>query len=376
MPLLEDIKQSSSLEILNKLRKMSSELLFEKIDVKGYELVLKISHQNSSLQSIVAIHNTTLGPALGGIRIYPYACFENALNDVLRLSKGMTYKAALAGVGLGGGKSVIICDPKNKSDALLESFSKAIDSLQGAYICAEDSGCSVQDIKKIRQKTPYVVGQITDPSPFTAWGTFLGIQSAAKKVYGSKSLLGKKVAIQGLGNVGISLAEYLFWAGADLIVSDINEDRTNFAASKYRAKVVSTDKIMGTNCDIFSPCALGGILNDDSISDLKCKIVAGAANNQLLRSEHADLLKNRKILYAPDFVINSAGLITVATELTDCGFDPKLARDNLYTIYDRLMAIYEIAEKNDTSTHAAAISLAEYSINYEINKRVVPPVFH
>jgi len=376
MSLLEDIKQCSSLDILNKLRRMSTELLFEKIDVKEYELVLKISHKKSSLQSIVAIHNTTLGPALGGIRIYPYARFEDALNDVLRLSKGMTYKAALAGVGLGGGKSVIICDPKDKSDELLESFGKAINSLQGAYICAEDSGSSVQDIQKIRQNTPYVVGQVTDPSPFTAWGTFLGIQSAVKKIYGSKSLLGKKVAIQGLGHVGLPLADYLFWAGADLIVADVDKDKTDLVASKYRAKVVPVDKIMGVSCDIFSPCALGGILNDVSISGLKCKIVAGGANNQLLKSEHADQLKNRKILYAPDFVINSAGLITVATELSDNGFDPKLARDNLYTIYDRLIAIYEIAEKNDISTHAAAISLAEYSINYGVNKRVRPPVFH
>jgi leucine dehydrogenase len=376
MQLLEEIKQKSPVEILNKLRKLSTDLVFESIPVKGYELILKITHLKTHLQSIIAIHNTTLGPALGGTRIYPYANFDDALNDVLRLSKGMTYKAALAGVGLGGGKSVIICDPKNKNTELLQSFGKAVNTLQGAYICAEDSGCNLQDIKIIRTKTPYVVGQNVDPSPFTSWGIFLGIQATVEKIYGSKNLSGKKIAIQGLGNVGRELADFLFWAGAELIVADINEEATKDAASKYNATVVSTDQIMEIKCDVFAPCALGGILNDDSIPNLRCKIVAGGANNQLLKCEHADLLRDRQILYAPDFVINAGGLIFVTTEISEEGFDPTLSRNNLYSIYERLTAIYEIAEKNDISTHAAALSLAEYRINYNVGKREKPPVFH
>jgi len=376
--LLEDPKKI----LASLLQESQRGLHFEKIHVKGYEKVVKVTDKTVGLTAVIAIHNTTLGPALGGIRIQPYATFEAALEDALRLSKGMTYKAAVAEVGFGGGKSVIIADPKkDKTPELLMAFGAAVEKLGGMYICAEDMGCTTEDVKIVRRKTSYVVGlphakSSGDPGPFTAWGTFRGIQSVIKKLYNTDSLEGKKIAVQGLGNVGGCLVEHLFWAGADLILSDLDLVKLQKFATKYNAKTVPIDQILKVECDVLAPCAAGAIINDQTIPELRCKAIAGSANNQLLREVHAQVLKDRGILYAPDFVINAGGLLNVTEEVEDNGYNPKPARYKAHHIYDTLTAIYEIAERNKESTHAAALSLAEYRLKYAIGKRVIPPTFH
>jgi leucine dehydrogenase len=367
-------------KLANLLKKSS--LRIEKLPVKGYEQVLKVTDSQANLTAIIAIHNTTLGPALGGVRIQPYPTFEAALEDALRLSKGMTYKSAVAEVGFGGGKSVIIADPKKeKTPEMLLAFAEAVESLEGLYIAAEDMGCTPEDVKIMRRKTRYVVGlphakSSGDPGPFTAWGTFRGIQSVVKRLYNTDSLEGKKVAVQGLGNVGGYLIDYLFWAGAELILSDMDGAKLQRYAAKYNAKTVPVDQIHKVECDVFAPCAAGAIVNDQTLPEFRCKAIAGCANNQLLRDTHAQMLKDRGILYAPDFVINGGGLLNVAAELEDEGYNPALPRYKAHHIYDTLLAIYEIADKNRESTQNAALSLAEYRIRYQIGKRVIPPTFH
>lgn len=357
-------------------------LCLERVLVKGYEKVIKVTDQVAGLTAIIAIHNTTLGPALGGTRIQPYPSFEAALEDALRLSKGMTYKSAVSEVGFGGGKSVIIADPKKeKTKELLLAFGAAVQKLNGEYICAEDMGCTTDDVQIIRQATKYVVGlshdkSSGDPGPFTAWGTFRGIQSVVKQLYKTDSLVGKKIAVQGLGNVGSYLIDHLFWAGAELILSDVDEKKLNRFSRKYNALSVSPSQIHKIECDVFAPCAAGGIINDQTVPELRCKAIAGSANNQLHKDSHADDLRSRGILYAPDFVINSGGLLNVAVELEDDGYNPKISRQKTHRIYDTLLAIYEIAEKNNESTHKAALSLADYRIKYAIGKRVLIPTFH
>lgn len=360
----------------------SSALQMERLDIKGYEQVIKVTDKKAGLNAIIAIHNTTLGPALGGIRIYPYMQFSDALEDVLRLARGMTYKSSIAEVGCGGGKSVIIADPKkHKGPELLMAFGAAVEKLAGTYICAEDVGCTAEDVTIVRRATKYVVGlphakSSGDPGPFTAWGTFRGIQATLKKLYGSDSLEKRTIAIQGLGSVGMPLAEYLFWAGARLILSDIDTARMQKLAAKYGAKILPPDQILKAECDVLAPCAMGGIINDQTIPLFRCKAIAGSANNQLLKDAHASALRERKILYAPDFVINAGGLLNVAAELEDQGYHPSSPRAKVHRIYDTLIAIYEIAEKNKESTHQAALNLADYRMQYGIGKRVIPPTFH
>lgn len=360
----------------------ASTLQLEEITVKGYERVIKVADKKVGLSAVVAIHDMTLGPALGGIRIQPYSSFKEALEDVLRLAKGMTYKSAVAEVGFGGGKSVILADPKKqKTPEMLLAFGAAVEKLGGIYICAEDVGCTTEDVKVIRRATQYVVGlphpkSSGDPGPFTAWGTFRGIQAVVKKLFGTDSLEGRTVAIQGLGNVGTPLAEYLFWAGADLILSDVDTAKLHHLAAKLGAKTVSTDQILKAECDVLVPCALGGIVNDQTIPYFRCRAIAGCANNQLLRDAHAQVLKERGILYAPDFVINAGGLLNVAAELEENGYHPAAPRRKIHRIYDTLLAIFEIAEKNRESTQNAALALADYRIKYGIGKRVLAPTFH
>ena len=371
MPSLQDAKKSQI-----------GDLQIEEINAPGYERVIKFVNEKTKLKAIVAIHSTALGPALGGTRIYPYKNFDDALEDVLRLSKGMTYKSAACEAGFGGGESVIIADPcKDKTDELMLSFAEAVETLSGKYVCAEDVGCTVNDVMTIRKKTKYVVGlphekSSGDPGRFTAWGTFRGIQSVLKKVYGSKSMQGKKIAIQGLGNVGLYLVEHLFWAGADLVVSDINEEKLQMVASRYGIKAVHHSKILSEPCDVLAPCAMGAIINDDTIDKLNCKAIAGCANNQLKTPEHGDILHEKGILYAPDFVINSGGLINVSFEVDKTGYHPKKPREKVHSIYDQLMSIYAISEKNNISTGKAAIELAEYRIKYLIGKRIGKLHFH
>ncbi|HLB53140.1 MAG TPA: Glu/Leu/Phe/Val dehydrogenase dimerization domain-containing protein, partial [Chlamydiales bacterium] len=299
----------------------------ESIQVEGFEHVFKVTNPKVKLTAIISIHSTALGATgLGGTRIQPYPSFEIALEDALRLSQAMTYKSAIAGVGYGGAKSVIIADPvKQKTPELLRAFADAVQKLQGRYVCAEDVGSNLEDMRTFLERTPYVVGtphpkSSGNPSPFTAWGIFRGIQATLKKRFGSDSVEGKKIAVQGLGTVGSSLIDTLFWAGAELILSDIDMKKAEIFGKKYHAQVVDPEKILSVECDLLAPCALGGILNRDTIPNLRCKAVAGAANNQLRADSDANLLRERSILYAPDFVINAGGLINVAEELEKSGY--------------------------------------------------------
>lgn len=356
-------------------------LQFEEIFIPGYEKVVKVTDPSINLTGIIAIHSTALGPTLGGTRIYPYKNFQDALFDVLRLSKGMTYKTSMADVGLGGGKSVIICDPADKTPALLRKWGEAVDKFNGLYIAAEDMGCSTEDVAFISESTKYVAGlshpySSGNPSPFTAFGVLKGIQAVCQYLFNDNSIKGKKVAVQGLGSVGKDLLERLFWEGADLIVADIDQDRTNEYAKKFGAKVSSPEGILFEECDILVPCALGGILSQESIPKLRCKAVAGAANNQLLEEKDADRLFERRILYAPDFVINAGGLNNVASEISPEGYNPSLSRTMAENIYGKILGILRISEKNLCSTHSTALSLAEYRIKYKIGKRQIEPFFH
>lgn len=361
---------------------LEESLTLEEIAVSGYEKIIRATQKNVGLDAIICIHTLTMGPALGGTRIYPYPTFEAALNDAMRLAKGMTYKSALTESGWGGGKSVINLDPKKgKSKELLKAFGAAVHTLEGQYICAEDVGSTPEDMVLISQATPYVVGLAHEkssgnPSPFTAWGTFRGIQSVLKKCYDSDSLENRTVAIQGLGSVGYELAQLLFWAGARLIVTDIDAEKCRQIAGLTGAKIVGPEEIYGVECDVFSPCAMGGIVSEKNIALMRCRAVAGAANNQLLKDADADLLLARGILYAPDFVINAGGLINVTQELDFDGYNPCLARNKVHKIYSQLMLIYDIAEQNRYSTHKAALSLGDYRLKYGIGKRFDPPYFH
>ncbi|MCB1085270.1 MAG: Glu/Leu/Phe/Val dehydrogenase [Chlamydiia bacterium] len=351
------------------------ELREEILEIAGFEKVVKVTEGESGLCAIIAIHNTVLGPGLGGTRIYPYKSFDEALTDALRLSKGMTYKAAIAQVGLGGAKSVIIADPKkNKTPELLHAFGEAINRLKGNYICAEDVGCTPEDIDTILQKTKYACGVHNlrgsgNPSAFTAHGTFMGVKSVLQELDGDDSLEGKTVAIQGVGSVGKRLAERLFWAGAKLIISDIDLDVIEHFAHEFDAERVSPEEILTVECDVLSPCALGGVINQEMIPHLNCRAIAGAANNQLLKPTDADHLRERGILYAPDFVINAGGLINVMNELSQEGYNATRARNMISQIYHQLLTIYEIAEQNGISTHQAAVSLADHRIDKGIGKR-------
>lgn len=357
-------------------------LVLEKILIPGYEKVIRVLNPEVGLHAIICVHSSVIGPALGGIRIYPYLNEEEALNDVMRLAKSMTYKALLSECSLGGGKAVIIGDPKvTKTKKVLYAFGEAVHRLRGEYICAEDVGCSPEDILAISKMTPYAVGlphkkSSGNPSVFTAWGTFRGIQSVLKKVHGSSDLEGCKIAIQGMGSVGFELAKLLFWAGARLIISDLDYNKCLEVQQLTGAVILPAEEILEAECDVLAPCAMGGVLNSRTIPLLRCLAIAGCANNQLLDDSDAEEISKLGILYAPDFVINAGGLINVTLELESEGYDPIRARARINRIYDQLMIIYDIAEQNKFSTHRAALSLGDYRLKYQIGKRVEPPCFH
>lgn len=343
--------------------------IFKELKDMGHERVLICSNPEVGLQAIIAVHSNVLGPALGGVRMYPYGSFDDALIDVLRLSRGMTYKAAAAGLNLGGGKAVIVGDPKkDKSEALFRAFGRYIDSLHGLYITAEDVGTDMEDMELILTETRWVTGKSPahggsgDPSPVTAYGTLQGIKAAANWRWGDTSLKGKCVAIQGLGSVGHHLASYLVEDGAKIFGSDIDPEATAFASSEYGVEIVPPGEILETDCDIFAPCALGAILNDESIPNLRCKIIAGAANNQLHKEEeHGWELHRRGILYAPDFVINAGGLINVYNELTGA-YNQERALRMTRSIFLNLMRVFEIAKEKEIPTSEAADEVAEERI--------------
>jgi leucine dehydrogenase len=347
--------------------------LFKYMQKHNHEEIVFWSGKHSGLKAIVAIHSTVLGPALGGTRVWPYKTEEEAILDVLRLSEGMTYKASVAGLNLGGGKAVIIGDPaKDKSEALFRSFGRFVESLNGKYITAEDVGTTVEDMTYVHQETRHVVGLPTsekgsgDPSPLTAFGVYRGMQACCRALFGSDSLSGARVAIQGLGKVGCSLARRLIRAGATVIAAEIDSQRLARLCVELGIEPVEADQIFDVDCDIFAPCALGAVINDDTIRQLRCKIIAGAANNQLARDRHGFELNERNILYAPDYVINAGGLISVTTELGAYG--PDEAWNKTAAIYDAILRVIDLAREEDIPTHIAAHRLAQARIEMEKHK--------
>ena len=343
--------------------------LFAGMENTQHEQVVFCQDHATGLKAIIAIHNTVLGPGLGGTRMWYYNHEKDALRDALRLSRGMTYKASVAGLNLGGAKAVIIGDPRTmKSEALMRKFGRFVENLNGKYITAEDVGTTTRDMEYLNMETDHVVGLPEsmggggDPSPVTAYGVYMGIKSSAKKAYGNDSLAGKSVAVQGIGKVGMHLLEYLHKEGVKLYVADINDSALQAASKEFGATVVSNDDIIGLDVDIYAPCALGGILNDTTIPQLKCQVIAGAANNQLEDEKiHGDLLKSKGIIYAPDFVINAGGLINVYSEYN--GYVRESAMAQTEDIYNTILAIYGKADAANVNNQAAAIMHAEKRIH-------------
>lgn len=342
--------------------------LFGEMDANGHEQVVFCSDTASGLKAIIAIHDTTLGPALGGVRMWPYKNEHEALHDVLRLSRGMTYKGAIAGINLGGGKAVIIGDPQqDKTEAMFRSFGRYVDSLSGRYLTAEDVGMDVKNMEWIHMETKFVtgipesMGGSGDPSPVTGYGVYMGMKACASKVYGDDSLDDKRIAIQGAGHVSSYLARHLSKEGATLFVSDIYEDKAMALADETGAEVVDPDEIHALDVDIFSPCALGACINDETIDELRCDIVAGGANNQLDdEQKHGSRLEERGILYAPDYVINAGGMINVYYELE--GYNRDRAYNHAARIYDVLLNVFTYAEENELLAIEASNILAEKRI--------------
>jgi leucine dehydrogenase len=329
-----------------------------------YEEVVFLHDAPSGLRAIVAIHSTALGPALGGTRFYPFANEEEALRDVLRLARGMTYKAAVAGLDLGGGKAVIIGDPRrDKSERMLRAYGRFIDSLGGRYVTAEDVGTSREDMDTLRRETRWVtgvskrLGGSVDPSPVTAWGVFQGLRACAEEALGTSSLEGARVVIQGVGKVGYHLAKHLVEEGAVVTVADVDVDAVARAVGDLGVDTAEPEKAHALESEIFAPCALGGVIRDDTLAGLKCKVVAGAANNQLERPEHGEALAELGILYAPDFVINSGGLMNVADELI--GYDRERAMAKVEGIYRTLREVFRLSRVEGITPTAAATRLAE-----------------
>jgi len=319
------------------------------------------------LRAIIAIHDTTLGPALGGCRMWKHATEEDAILDALRLARGMTYKSAAAGLNFGGGKAVIIGDPtKDKSEALFRAFGQFVDTLGGRYITTEDVGTAPGDLEYVATQTAHVVGLSEslggsgDPSYATSVGVYEGIKASLEEALGDAALAGKVIAIQGFGKVAHYLAQHLKEDKVKLIVTDVNKEKLKQAKEEFNATVVSPEKIFDVPCDVFAPCALGGALNDSTIPRLRCKIVAGCANNQLLEDRHAELLAQRGILYAPDYVINAGGVINLSFEMTD--YDEEAALERVRGIGETLKKVYAIAKKEKTNTARAADRLAEERI--------------
>jgi leucine dehydrogenase len=339
-------------------------MVFENIQKLGnHEQVIYCHDKNTGLRGIIAIHDTTLGPALGGTRMWNYANEDEALIDVLRLSEGMTYKAAAAGLNLGGGKAVIIGDPKkDKSEGMFRAFGMYINALNGRYITAEDVGTNVNDMEKVYMETQWVtgipkgLGGSGDPSPYTAHGVLMAIKASCKEKLGSENLKGIRIAVQGLGNVGSNLVKYLSDEGAILIVADIDTEKTKAMAEEFNCETMDPKLIHTAECEVFAPCAMGAILNDKSIPELNCKIVAGGANNVLAETRHCDALRELGILYAPDFVANAGGLMNVFAELE--GYSVERALERTTSVYENMMKVFAIAKRDNCSTYNAAFKMA------------------
>jgi leucine dehydrogenase len=347
--------------------------LFETIDQMGHEQVLFYQNTESGLKAIIALHDTGLGVAMGATRMFPYANEADALNDVLRLSRGMTYKAACANIPVGGAKAVIISNPQDKTEAMLRDYGRFVESLQGIFVTGQDVNLSPQDVRLIGEETRHVVGltaKSIGPAPITAMGVFLGIKAALEFKYGDlgkaealrdRPLSGIKVAVQGLGNVGQHLCDLLYQQGVQLFVSDISREKTWLAQRLYNATVVAPQEIYTLDVDVFAPCALGGILNSSTIPLIKAPIIAGCANNQL-QDEAIDsqALTQKGILYCPDYVINSGGLIDVYNEMI--GYQPEKVKQQLNNIYITLQEIFTKAQQQNLTTNEAAFELAKTRI--------------
>lgn len=335
--------------------------VFASKDYAGHEQVVFCSDPSVGLRAIIAIHNTNLGPAMGGCRMWPYASEDEALGDVLRLSRGMTYKTALLGLPYGGGKAVVIGDPRSdKSEALLRAMGRFVDGLGGRYITAQDVGTTVRDMDVMRLETEHVRGLSNGTgnlSPATARGVYAGIRAAVAFRLGRNGLGGLRVAVQGLGSVGYGLCKFLAEDGVELLVTDLHDEVVRRAVEAYRATPVGVDEIFEQDVEVFAPCALGAVIDDHSVDRLKAKIVAGSANNQLAEIRHGDALHARSILYAPDFVINAGGVIDSAEEGPD--YDTERVLKRVETIYDTLMDIFRRAEAEDVCPHIVADRMAE-----------------
>ena len=356
----------------NELHKVDP--VFGQVSFDGHEQVVFCNDKDTGLKAIIGIHNTVLGPALGGTRMWNYANEWEALNDVLRLSRGMSFKSSISGLNLGGGKAVIIGDAKTqKTPELMRKFGEYVNSLSGKYITAEDVGMETKDMDTVREVTQYVTGISEEkggsgnPSPITAYGVFMGLKAATKYRFGSDNLEGKKVLVQGIGHVGEVLVQHLTESGAIVTIADINEDRLQQVGAKYGAKIYTGADLYSAEVDIYAPCALGATINDDTIHKIQAKVIAGAANNQLANEVvHGAILKDKGILYAPDFLINAGGVINVYSELAN--LTRAQVMEKTENIYNTSLEIFKFAETNNITTHQAAMSIAQKRIDDRKNE--------
>ena len=354
---------TTSVEALQKMNPVFGQLSFD-----NHEQIVFCNDKDTGLKAIIGIHNSVLGPALGGTRMWNYANEWEALNDVLRLSRGMTYKSAITGLDLGGGKAVIIGDAKTqKTPELMRKFGEFVHSLSGRYITAEDVGMETKDMDIVNDVTPYVTGISEsrggsgNPSPVTALGVYMGMKAAAKYKFGSDNLEGKKVLVQGIGHVGETLVDYLAKEGALVQISDINETRLDEVSKKYGATIFRGSNLYTAEVDIYAPCALGATINDETVHKIQAKIIAGAANNQLAdENVHGPILMQRGILYAPDFLINAGGIISVNSEIAKYDHTETLRRTE--NIYNTTLEIFDYAVANNLTPQKAAMALAEIRI--------------
>ncbi|WP_426092786.1 Glu/Leu/Phe/Val family dehydrogenase [Flavobacterium sp. DSR3-2] len=343
--------------------------VFGQLSFDDHEQIVFCNDKDTGLKAIIGIHNSVMGPALGGTRMYNYANEWEALNDVLRLSRGMTFKAAITGLNIGGGKAVIIGDAKTqKTPELMRKFGEFVHSLSGRYITAEDVGMETADMDIVRDVTPYVTGisesrgGAGNPSPVTAYGVYLGMKAAAKQQFGSDVLSGKKVLVQGIGHVGETLVDYLTKEGAIVTIADINEQKLNEVGTKYNAQIFRGEDLYSADVDIYAPCAMGATLNDNTVYKIKAKVIAGAANNQLAdENVHGAILQERGILYAPDFLINAGGIINVYAELAH--YDKAEIMRKTENIYNTTLEIFDFAIANNMTPHHAALTIAQNRIN-------------
>lgn len=356
-------------ELVNSSELIKVDPVFGQQSFDNHEQVVFCNDKDTGLKAIIGIHNTVLGPALGGTRMWNYESEWDALNDVLRLSRGMTFKSAITGLNLGGGKAVIIGDAKTqKTPELMKRFGEFVHSLSGRYITAEDVGMTTEDMDLVREVTPYVTGiseskgGAGNPSPITAYGVFMGMKAAAKFAYGSDILEDKVIYVEGIGNVGEALVEHLTNEGAKVFISDLNRERLEYVRDKYKAAIYEGDNLYGEAMDIYAPCALGATVNDETVHQLKAKVIAGAANNQLAdEQKHGTMLRERGIVYAPDFLINAGGIINVYAELENYGKHEIIRKTE--NIYNTTLEILNNADANNITTHQAAFDIAQARID-------------